>query len=237
MKKSLIILLSILTLTVKAQTASQIIAKYVEFTGGAKAWANLKTMTTSGEYNYNGIKFPFFTSAKTPNLYKFNVPLKGKYFAQAYDGKNGWKIDAFKNETKPTQLQGKDALAMMNEADVELETPLLNYRQKGYSVTLLGKEIIDGKLSYKIEFIRKNGRKEYYFFGVNSSELLMKRALSKNSELIGEILDTYYADYKIVDGLKLPFKATSKLKDKNVLIITLSDVKINTPIEDKEFQF
>src|SRR5688572_9714134 len=100
-----------------AQRADDVIKKYVAFIGGKKGWEKVKTLKISGEYNYGGMKFPFTAYAKAPNLYKFVVPFEGKYYAQAFDGKQGWKIDAFKNETSPTLLRGKDALSMANEAD------------------------------------------------------------------------------------------------------------------------
>src|SRR4051812_10694055 len=98
----------------QAQNADAIIKKYIEFIGGEKKWKTVKTITTSGEYDYGGMKFPFSTYSKAPNLYKFIVPFNGKYYAQGFDGVKGWKIDAFKNETTPTPLTGKAAEALAN---------------------------------------------------------------------------------------------------------------------------
>lgn len=92
-----------------AQTVAEIIAKYIAFTGGAAGWAKVQTIVTSGIYNYVGIEFPFTAYSERPGRYKFLVPLKGKYFAQAFDGTRGWKIDAFKGETKKTRLTGTPA--------------------------------------------------------------------------------------------------------------------------------
>src|SRR4051812_12571155 len=98
----------------KAQTADEVISKYIAFTGGEQQWKSIHTIVSSGIYNYGGIEFPFTAYSKAPNLYKFVVPFNGKYYAQAFNGKEGWKIDAFKNETKKTVLTGKPALAMAN---------------------------------------------------------------------------------------------------------------------------
>src|SRR4051794_40407899 len=114
-KLILFLLIFICSVSIRAQSVEQIIANYIEFTGGEKRWDTIQTIVTSGIYNYGGIEFPFTAYSKAPNLYKFVVPFNGKYYAQAFDGKQGWKIDAFKNETKKTQLTGKPALAMANE--------------------------------------------------------------------------------------------------------------------------
>src|SRR5438128_638566 len=98
-KKSVLFLfVFIFSLNVKAQTADEIISKYITFIGGEPQWKTIKTIVSSGSYNYGGIEFPFTAYSKAPNLYKFIVPFNGKYYAQAFDGKQGWKIDAFKNE-------------------------------------------------------------------------------------------------------------------------------------------
>ncbi len=89
----------------------EVINKYIEFIGGQKQWKQVNTITTSGEYNYGGVAFPFKAYCKSPDLYKFVVTFKGKYYAQAFDGEGGWKIDVFNGETSPTSLTGKAARA------------------------------------------------------------------------------------------------------------------------------
>ena len=54
-KISLLLLFSIASLYICAQTADEVINKYVEFIGGQKQWKQVNTIVTSGEYNYGGI--------------------------------------------------------------------------------------------------------------------------------------------------------------------------------------
>jgi len=222
--------------TLHAQTADQVIEGYVKFIGGEKNWAKVKTIITSGEYNYGGAAFPFTATAKAPNLYKFIVPFNGKYYAQAFDGTKGWKIDAFKNETEPTLLTGKPALAMANEADVELEDALINYMIKGHQATLEGTELQENKECFKVNFTRKTGEIETYFFDVKNYSLIMKRAVSKNIELEASLLSTFYSDYRDVKGIKIPFKAISEANGQTILTITIEKVELNKPVADSEFQ-
>jgi hypothetical protein len=125
-KTALFLYLFSLSLIVNAQTVDEIISKYIAFTGGESQWKKIKTIITTGTYNYGGMEFPFVSYSKAPDLYKYVVGDSDKYFAQAFDGKEGWKIDGFKNETKKTILTGIPALAMANEADVELESPFID---------------------------------------------------------------------------------------------------------------
>jgi hypothetical protein len=235
LKISLILFLLINTSISEGQSVDQIIKKYVDYIGGKKGWKQVSTLTTSGEYDYGGISFPFHTYAKAPNLYKVVVTSNGKYYAQAFDGTNGWKIDVFKNETEPTFLMGEDALAMANEADVELEDPFVNYRRKGHEAILLGTEQCHSQECFKVKFIRKGGAIETCYFSVTESELVMRTRMSKNVELQGAVLNLSYEDYRVVDGIKLPFKITSETNGQVILIITVDVVRVNTPINDREF--
>jgi len=237
--KKIILLCFVLVLfyDLKSQPVDQIISKYIEFIGGDSNWKHVNTLITSGEYNYGGIKFPFTAYSKAPNLYKFVVPFEGKYYAQAFDGYQGWKIDAFKNETKPTMLTGKAAKAMANEADVELEDTFINYRQKGHKAIDEGTDTVDEKICSRVKLIRKSGAEETYYFDRSSGSLVLKIGLSKNAELPGTLLNTTYSDYRDVQGIKIPFKAVSKSNDQIILEITLNKAEINATIDDKEFQY
>src|SRR6476659_6918825 len=139
------------SLIAKSQSADEIIAKYIVFTGGVQKWNRIKTITSSGTYNYGGMEFPFKAWSKAPDLYKYEVTSNGKSFNQAYDGRQGWKIDGFKDETQKTMLTGKQASAMANESDVELESPFIDYQKKGHTVTLEGNDTVDNKICYKIK--------------------------------------------------------------------------------------
>lgn len=233
----LFFLVSVTCFPLRAQTADEVIKKYIEFIGGEKKWKSVKTLITSGEYNYGGIKFPFTSYAKRPNLYKFVVPFEGKYYAQAFDGKKGWKIDAFKNETAPTILTGKTAQSMANEADVELEDAFIQYKRKGQHVILEGKDTVEGKVCVNVKLVRQNGEVENYYFDDQTSALLMKKCASKNAELQETILNTAYSDYREVDGVKIPFKRVSKSNDQLILEVTVAKAEVNVPIQDDEFLY
>jgi len=224
------------SLVSSAQTVDEIITKYIAFTGGEKQWKTIKTMVISGIYNYGGLEFPFISYSKAPDLYKYVVQSNGKYFAQAFDGKQGWKIDEFKNETKKTILTGRPALDMANEADVELESPFINYQKKGYQAIDEGKDTIDSKICFKMKFIRNSADTETYFFSTDNFELAKKQAVSKNAELNNSMLETFYSDYRAVQGLRVPFKSVSKIKQQTILTISIEKVELNVPVQDNVFK-
>jgi len=222
--------------SIQSQSVDQVIKKYVKLVGGKGQWKKVKTMVASGEYDYGGIQFPFTSYAKAPNRYKFVVPQNGKQYEQGFDGSSGWTMDGFKNETKPTLLTGKAALAMANESDVELENAWIDYGEKGHRAVLLGKDTVRGKSCFKVQFIRKNGDTETCYFEDQSFAMVMKKAVSKNVEMGGALLDIFYSDYRDIQGLRIPFKTVHESNGQMILTITIDKVMINEPIEDKDFQ-
>lgn len=231
-----LLLISLLSFGLNAQDAEPVIKKYEAFIGGEKRWKKIKTLTTWGKYNYGGIEFPFSAYAKAPNRYKFIVPLEGKYYAQAFDGTKGWKIDGFKNETAPAMLNGKEALLMANESEVELEDVFINLKRKGHKVSLEGNDTIDGKKCNRIKLTRSNASIETYYFDDLTGALVMKISPSKNVELQGALLNTVYSDYRDVGGIKIPFKSISRSNDQVILEVMIDKAEVNVPMDDSIFQ-
>ena len=236
LRKSLLILVFIfLQVHAKAQTLETITKNYLNFIGGKKNWTKVKTIVTSGEYDYGGISFPFKTYSKAPNKYKFKVESNGKYYAQSFDGTKGWKIDVFKNETMPTALTGTDATAMANESTVELMDVFLRSKIDEKTMAYSGKDSVKSHLCYRIN-VFENLAIETYYFDTNTHELVMKKTISRNAELNKAPMEIYYSDYRDIGGIKIPFKTICESDEQVILIITVDNATIDQPIDDKEFQ-
>ena len=235
-KIGFMLFLSAASVALKAQSVETVIANYISFTGGEKQWRKINSIVSSGTYNYGGVEFPFESYSKAPDLYKYIVSSNGKFFSQAFDGKQGWKIDGFKGETTKTIFNGKEARAMANEADVELQSVFINYKEKGYTAMLEGKDSVGSSLCYKVKLIDNNNDTSTYFFSTNDFSLLKKQAVSKNEELDKSVLDTYYSDYTTIEGIKFPFKMISKVGDQTILTITVKKLQLNEAIQGSIFK-
>jgi hypothetical protein len=218
-----------------AQSLEAITKNYMDFIGGKKNWTKVKTIVTSGEYDYGGISFPFKTYSKAPNKYKFKVESNGKYYAQGFDGTKGWKIDVFKNETTPTVLTGSDAAAMANESTVELMDVFLRSKINGKTMAYSGKDSVRSHFCYKIKVFDSPAIETYYFDN-NTYELVMKKTISRNAELDKAPMNIYYSDYRDIGGIKIPFKTICESDTQVILVITVNHAALDEPIDEKEFQ-
>jgi hypothetical protein len=87
-----------------------------------------------------------------------------------------------------------------------------------------------------VKFTRKNGDIETCYFDDQNFAMVMKKAVSKNVEMGGALLDIFYSDYRDIQGLRIPFKTVHESNGQMILTITINKVVINEPIEDKDFQ-
>jgi len=72
--------------------------------------------------------------------------LQGMTGIQAYDGTKGWMVMPFMGKTEPEAMTGDDLKQMQDQADM-VEGPLLNWKEKGHQVELIGKETVEGPRS------------------------------------------------------------------------------------------
>jgi hypothetical protein len=119
---------------------------------------------------------------------------------------------------------------------VELESPFINYQQKGHTIVLEGKDTVNSKACYKIKLTRKNGNIETYFFDKENFSLVKKQAVSKNTELENSMLDIFYSDYKTADAITVPYKISCLSNGQTMLVVTIEDIKLDLPIEDTLFK-
>jgi zinc protease len=96
------------------------------------------------------------------------------------------------------------------------------------NVTLSGIEKIQEADAYVI----KSGKSTYYY-DVKSG---LKVAEAKEVEQRGQKMTqtSYFADYKDVKGVKIPFKTTLNIGIE--LVLTTSEVKINEGVSDEDFK-
>ena len=124
---------------------------------------------------------------------------------------------------------------MANEADVELENPLINYKNKGHDAILEGLDTVEGTICFKVKFIKNSGETETWFFKRDNFELVEKKVISKNAELENNIVDIFYGDYRILQGVNIPFKSETRMNGQNILTVTVKKIELNVPVPDTEF--
>ena len=137
-----------------AQTIDDIIARNLKARGGLENIKAVQTLRTTGTMTLGpGIEVPVVIEQKRPNMMRMDVTLQGVTIVQAYDGKTGWQINPMQGRTNPEPLP-EEALRQMDlQADVD-GSPLVDYKAKGSTAELIGKDKVEGADAYKIQVRR-----------------------------------------------------------------------------------
>src|SRR6478672_6336787 len=129
--------LVLFALPLSAQTADEIVAKYVKAIDGMDKINALKTIQRSGKFTGGGgFEARLSQENKRPNMVREDFFIQGMDGVNAYDGKNGWKIEPWQGKKDPEPL-GEDEMKTILE-DSDFDGPLIDHLQKGNKIELMG---------------------------------------------------------------------------------------------------
>ena len=116
-----------------AQTAEEIVAKYVKTIGGQEKIQAVKTLRRTGKFTGGGgFEAAVLEENKRGNMVRQEFSLQGLTAVNAYDGKNGWKIEPWQGKKDPEPLGEEEAKQILEDSD--FDGSLVNYQQKGNKI-------------------------------------------------------------------------------------------------------
>jgi hypothetical protein len=229
-----IAVLSLLALSLQAQTADDYIAKYVAAVGGADKIRAVTTLKRSGKFiGGGGFEAPYTQENKRPNMVRQEFTIQGLVGVNAYDGKNGWKIDPFGGKKDP-EAMGEDEMKSIVEEAV-FDGPLVGYKEKGNKVEYLGLEPVEGTDAIKLKVTVPNGDVYNYFMDTDYFVPIKieTRRMIRGAE---REFETILGDYKEVNGWYLPFSYEVGAKGSPFRqTIAFEKIEANLPIDDARF--
>jgi hypothetical protein len=220
---------------VSAQTAEEIIAKYVKTIGGAEKIEAIKTLRRTGKFTGGGgFEAVVIRENKRPQMARQEFSIQGMTGVTAYDGKTGWKIEPWGGKKDPEALGEEEMKGIQEDAD--FDGPLVNYQQKGNKVEFVGAEPVEGTDAFKLKVTLKNGDVRYYF--MDTDYYVPIKIESKRTVRGAEReFETSLGDYKEVAGVYLPHSIESGLKGSlNKSQITFEKIEANVALEDSRFK-
>lgn len=216
-----------------AQTVDELIKKNIEARGGIQKIKAIKSFKAAGKMTQQGIEIPISIQQKRPSMVRLDITFQGKSFVQAYDGEIGWKIDPFQGSSEPEKVAGDDLKDLEEQAD--LDGALVDYKEKGNTVELIGKEDMEGTPVYKLKVTLKKGDVRTIYLGADN--YIDLKVTSKRKTPGGEIdIDSYPGNYKSVNGVLFAFSIEAKVKGQTVQQITLEKIEADVAIDDSIFK-
>ena len=215
------------------RTADEIIARYLKTVGGMDKIQAVKTLRRVGKYNGGGgFEAIIVQENKRPNLVREEFSLQGMTGINAWDGRTGWKIDPFGGKKDPEALSEDEMRGIVEDAD--FDEPLVNYREKGNKVELVGTDQIEGTDVYKLRVTLKSGDVRTYYM---DTDYFVPIKMDETRTIRGteQEIETTLGDYKEVAGWFMPFSIESGFKGQGKGKVTFERIDANVPIEDTRF--
>jgi outer membrane lipoprotein-sorting protein len=234
---ALIASLGALDRPVRSQTAAElpkaetVLDQYVEAIGGKAANETIKNRTASGtvEIAAANIKGTITVQAAAPNqiVAVMDLGAVGKT-TEATDGKSAWMLSPLIGDRL---LEGEEKDAFVFSAGFHKD---VHWKEAYQKVECTGIEDVDGKPAYKVVLTPKVGKPVTQFFD-KASHLKVKEVATQKT-FMGEITaETYYGDYKKVDGVLMPFSITQKALGQEVGM-KFTEVKHNVALPADTFK-
>jgi len=180
-----------------------------------------------------GIELAVTIQQKRPNAFRMDAMLQDKTITQAYDGEGGWQINSFQGVTEPQRLIGDELKEAQEQAD--FDGPLVDYKAKGHTVELLGKEDLEGTPAYKLKLTLKDGDVRYIY--IDAANYIALKFTTKRKSPDGEQeIDSYTSNYKRVGGVLFPFSIEQKVAGQTQIQIAIDKIEIDAPVDDAIFK-
>jgi outer membrane lipoprotein-sorting protein len=213
----------------KAQSVDEIIEKHIQALGGKEKLLTLTSVKMEGSMNYSGTDVSVTTTIKNNvgSRVDISVPGMGDGY-QILNTTKGWNFMAFQGQTTPDEVPEEDV--KKDQSKLDIQGVLVDYKQKGTTIELIGKEKVDGADAYKLKVTTKNGKITTLFIDASSYYRIKSISMVKTPEGEQES-EIVYADFKKnADGFTFPYSQTSSRGT-----IIFSNIETNKTIDESIF--
>ena len=206
----------------------ELLDKYLAAVGGAAAVEKLTTRVQKGKLMaFGGQSFAAEVYSKAPDKRVSVMHLKDGDSVTAFDGQRGW----LSVPGRPAHMMS----ASENESarlDADLYFPI-HVKSLYSKFKVASAEKIDGHDTYLVEG-HEEGRPPLRLYFDTQTGLLLRMIRYAQSPLGLNPTPIDYADYREVDGVKVPFRWTVS-RPGNRFTIQVEAMKQNVPVDDAKF--
>jgi outer membrane lipoprotein-sorting protein len=193
----------------------------------------------SGKVNLaGGMEAPMKLEMQRPGRVRMELTIQGLTMVQAYDGKSGWMIVPFTGKTDAEPMPEDQLRSMKEQSD--MDGVLVDYKEKGSQVELVGKEELEGTPVYKLKVTRKEG--DVSFLYLDAEGFLELKAVNRRTVNGQEVeSEVVMSDYKPEAGVLYPHSMEMKMKGgmaanaPSGMTMTFDKIEINPELPASRF--
>jgi len=215
-------------------TVDEIVTRYVAACGGLKKIRSIQTLRETGHLSAGPNREALVTRArKRPDRSRFEFTLQGVTNVFVSDGQHGWRMSPFVGDEEPTPLPDTVVAEAAEQGDIE--GPLVDWKAKGHQVELVGREVVDGRDTYKLKLTLKNGAVRYEYLDVKARTRVRTESTRQVRGRPVQI-ETTFSDYKKTGGVLFPRRIEVVAAGRpQRLSVTVDSIEVNPPLGDSLF--
>ncbi len=213
-----------------AQTADEVINKHLDAIGGKEKLLALNSVIMDASMNVQGTDIAVKMTELHNKGQRVDITAMGMTGYVIQTPTEGWKFLPFQGQAKPEATPVETVKEISDALDIQ--SSLLNYKDKGHQVELLGKEDVEGTEAFKLKLKMKNGLEQTIFFDPTTYYIIKTITKSKATGQEVEQAQTFSNYKKLDSGYVFPFSMTGF----GPAELNISKIEVNPAIDEKLFK-
>ncbi len=188
------------------------------------------------------IETPYTLLLKRPGYSRFEFTVQGMYIVMAYDGSTVWQVNPlrFRGSLEPELMQAAEAKQIIIDAQLfpSFSSPLIEYKERGHTVELVGIENMNGSRVYKLMATLQFGMTSYWYISSKNYLVPQFTWLAGQHDFGAQGFDVHVLlkEYRDSDGIIFPHVIEDKAAGFTAKKYTVDHAEINTEVDDSIFR-
>lgn len=216
--------------SLSAQTADEIVQKYLTAIGGTEAISKVKSISMESSAQIMGNDAPSTTVILDGVGYKTETVVNGAKIVSCYTGKGGWMVNPMAGAAEPTPMP--EGEYNLGKGQIYVGGGLYDYAAKGSKVELLGKDAD----TFKLKLTSKDNVETLYVFDAATG---LAKSVSMKTKLQDQDVNitTNLSDYRKTEvGYLVPYAIDVDFGGQFTMSIAVKKVELNKPIDPAIFE-
>jgi hypothetical protein len=216
-------------LKLNAQTVEEIITRHVDAIGGVDNWRKVNSLHLEGSVTVQGTDVTVGITKLNAKGFRQDIMLAGMSGYQIITPVAGWSYMPFQGQASVEAMTAEDVKEGQDQLDATGD--LVDYKEKGKKVELVGKDDVDGTECFKVTITSKEGKTKTVFIDPKTYYII--RSIDKVKANGQEIEQTSnFSNFKrLPEGVTVPMSISVPFGE-----IVITKVEINKPVDEAIFK-
>jgi hypothetical protein len=218
---------------VSAQTADEIVGKYIDAIGGKDQISKVTSMLIEGSLDVMGGTGTIKHTLLIGKGAKDEIDVQGTSVTMCVTDSAGWSINPMTGNYNAEYMPPEQYKA--SKDGIYFGGPFVDFSNRGYKLELAGQQTIGTMNANKVIVTSPDSVSTQYFFDPETGYLVQ---VVQTSNMGGQAMDITigFTDYRKTDaGISVPFKIETNYGGQFFLTETVSKVDINQPVDPAIF--